>query len=245
MTIKQSVIAVEVSGNRKVGKCSTTYASQASCHSDCPLKNNGCYAEVSRVGVHTHRLNRNTRALKNINKLSQAQLSYRLAREEARQIRQLTGERKLRVHVVGDAATVTAAKIVGKAMVEHEQKHGKPAWTYSHSWRHVPAEAWQGARVLASCESVDQVTQARRMGHKGIALIVPAHHTHKVYETAGINVIPCPAQFFDNGHRRTTCEQCGVCQNINMLAATNRVVGFQPDGHTESRVLTIIREKNT
>ena len=60
------VIVVENSGDRKLsdGKglgVSATYAPQQTCPQTCPLMKNGCYAEVGRVGLHTHRLNAQTR----------------------------------------------------------------------------------------------------------------------------------------------------------------------------------------
>src|SRR5262245_20215952 len=52
------VRAVENSENAKTGLVSATYASQESCPADCPFRGAGCYAEGSRVGFHTRRLNR-------------------------------------------------------------------------------------------------------------------------------------------------------------------------------------------
>jgi hypothetical protein len=217
-----------------------TWVTQESCHIDCPLKKNGCYAEIGRAGLHTHRLNNRAVKVAASSGLTPSKFKEALAREEARQIRQLVEPRKLRVHVVGDCATKTSARIVGKAMVDYERRTGKPAWTYTHSWRRIPRADWRGARVLASVHSTSQVYQARKEGYEAAALTIAPTESHKAYVKDGLRVIPCPAQFFDNGNRRTTCEQCGICQNVEKLASTNSVVGFQPDGSTKPRLLRVI-----
>lgn len=231
-----AVLVVERSGDRKLThnrNISATWAAQHTCHSDCPLQQNGCYAELHRAGLHTHRLNRRAAQLR----VSLKQLRLRLALEEALGIFKLTGKRKLRVHVVGDCATAQTAGIVGKAMVAHEQKHGKPAWTYTHSWRRFGPKAWRGARVLASCESPQQARDAMARGY-AVALIVRPHPTHKVYQYDGLNVVPCPAQMSDV----VTCEDCTLCQNPKMLLNRNLVIGFEPHGAASKRITKLLEE---
>jgi hypothetical protein len=233
-------VVAEKSGNAKLSKnenVSATWVPQVTCHSDCPLKNNGCYAEIGRAGIHTHRLN--AKAYKS--KKGEAALRRQLAKEEAQQIRALTGTRKLRVHVVGDCATADSARIVGRAMVAHEKKYNKSAWTYSHSWRRIHRKNWAGANVLASCERPEQVAEANKQGYAAV-LIVPPHPSNKVYTYGGLNIVPCPAQFTNpDGSRTVTCEHCNLCQMPDQLLAKGLVVGFQPDGITTKRVLKVIQ----
>ena len=233
-------VVAEKSGNAKLSKndnVSATWVPQVSCHSDCPLKKNGCYAEIGRAGIHTHRLN----AKANRTKKGEAALRRQLAKEEARQIRGLTGTRKLRVHVVGDCATADAARLVGRAMVAHQKKHNKLAWTYTHSWRRIHRKNWAGANVLASCEKPEQVAEAQKQGYAA-ALIVPPHPSNKVYTYGGLNIVPCPAQFTKpDGSRTVTCEHCNLCQMPDQLQAKGLVVGFQPDGVTTKRILKVIQ----
>lgn len=236
------VAVVERSGDAKLSKTenvSATWVPQVSCHEDCPLKRNGCYAEIGRAGIQTHRLNGKAYKAKK----GESVLRRLLARQEAAGIRALSGLRKLRVHVVGDCATSLAANIVGRAMVAHQKKHGKAAWTYTHSWRRIARKAWAGANVLASCEKPEQVAEARARGYASV-LIVPPHPTNKVYNYRGVNVIPCPAQFTQNGERTVTCEFCTLCQRPDMLLEKNLAVGFQPDGITTRRILRVIGASN-
>jgi hypothetical protein len=246
------ILAVEKSGDRKLTEhenVSATYAPQPTCPPGCPLLRAGCYAEQGLVGLHTHRLNRKARELA----LTPAKLARLLADEEANLIRtKLTGKRKLRVHVVGDAATRYAARKIGLAMRFHERKHGKVAWTYTHGWKEVPIKSWNGARVLASCHSVGEALEARDRGYRGVALTTVPHPTHRVYQLGSLNVIPCPAQFFRKNRdefvrqgdgkypRLTTCERCSICQRPDELFKRNMVVGFQPDHGSDKRLLKLI-----
>ncbi len=221
------VVVIERSGDRKLSansNVSATWVPQQSCPEDCPLYKNGCYAESFRAGIQTHRLNRQAKKLR----MGLKKLRIKLAKQEAKGIASLSGKRKLRVHVVGDSAGRQEARIVGHAMACYSRRSGHPAWTYTHSWRRVPARAWQAAKVIASCERPEQVAEAKKQGYAAV-LIVPEHPTNKVYSYKGLNILPCPAQFLYNGERKVTCEHCNICQRPEMLKAKNLVVGFQPD----------------
>jgi hypothetical protein len=228
--------------NDKESDVSATYVPQQSCHSDCPLKDNGCYAQEGNVGIHTHKINGKAKAAK----LSERKLRVRLAKTEAAGIRKLDGTKRLRVHVVGDCATADAARTVGRAMAAHQKKHGKEAWTYTHSWRRLGRKAWAGANVIASCENPADVALAHAKGY-ATALVVPPHTTNKVHDYKGVRVIPCPAQFNQQGQklkpgerRAVVCVECNLCPRPDNLLARGLTVGFAPDGVTTGRVLKVI-----
>lgn len=223
---RSPVAVAKVSGNVKVGLVATTSVSQASCPGDCPFLHNGCYAET--VGVqpmHTTRLNS-----------SDTTRPDAIARIEARAIDELPADRKLRVHVVGDCRTVTAAGIVGAAMVRYESRGGYAAWTYTHAWRTVPRSAWQGAGVFASCHTSADVQTARDNGYTGIAIAAAGRHpSRKVYQARDsrgrfvARGVPCPAQFSNATGRRVQCSTCTICQEPDRMAARGLAVVFQPD----------------
>lgn len=254
------VSVTERSGNRKLsrtGNVSSTWVAQDSCPDSCELKgkrgaSGGCYAEVGRSGLHRHRLNREAarrKKSKSANRLA-------LAKLEAAGIRTLSGTRQLRVHVLGDCATPETAAIVGRAMVEHEAKAGKAAWSYTHSWREGVAQPhWQGARILASCKDVKEVQAARAMGY-GTAIIIPPVPSNRAFDYHGERVIPCPAQFGRLGsqivplagrahdaERILTCELCTLCKRPDMLRDRRLSIGFQPDHGTQRRVLQLLEVK--
>lgn len=237
------IIVKERSGDRKLsanGGVSATWAPQSTCPSaehgsaePCPFLGAGCYAETGHSGIHTRR----------INKAAAGRLVESLALQEAEQIvESLSGTRKLRVHVVGDCPTPDSATLIAMAMDAHERKHGQPAWTYTHAWRDVPKDSWLDARVLASCHSAAEAAEAQNRGY-AVALTTPEHPTNKLYQLAGLTVVPCPAQFKHGGTRVVTCEHCTLCQSPDLLREERLVVGFEPDHGTTSQVLQLIRSR--
>ena len=217
----RSPIAVNPrSGNTKTGPVATTSVSQLTCP-PCPLLGNGCYAEdIGMQPMTTRRLNSNAETNRT-----------KVAKLEAHAIDLLKGDRDLRVHVVGDCATVTAARIVGAAMRRYERRSGYKAWTYTHAWQMVPASAWQGARVAASVHSADDVSKARSQGYTMIAMVRSRedgqHPTHKRYRYEGLDVVPCPAQVKDSGvhcyDHASKSRSCDICK------AHSGAVVFQDD----------------
>lgn len=137
-------------------------------------------------------------------------------------------------------------------MVKHEQKRGKPAWTYTHAWKAVPIAAWCGARVLASCHRISEVAKAMMRGYAVALTILPvtsnkAYQVHKDERgrtVAPFTIVPCPAQFKQpNGRRYSTCETCSLCQNTDRLKRDRLVIGFQPDYQTDKKLIPLIRGK--
>jgi hypothetical protein len=226
------VICVERSDDAKLTSyygMSATYVSQASCPPGCALLGAGCYGEHGRVQFHTNRLNASAAAA--------AATPQQLAELEAAAIDRLSGWFKLRTHVVGDCSTVEAAGLVGAAMVRHEARRGRHAWTYTHAWPDVPAAAWRGARVLASCDTGAQLAAARRRGYVGLALIIPPTRSPKAQRRGRLTVIPCPAQFRrPDGTRHSTCDRCQLCADLAAGRHPRTVVGFQPDAQTAAHL---------
>ncbi len=223
------VLTVERTENSKLSDpngsgMSCTYAQQSTCPKDCALLGAGCYAEKGPLNFTTLRLNR-----------APVDTPARLAKIEADQIAQLSGWRRLRVHVVGDARTPAAARIIGEAMNRHTARHNRASWTYTHAWHGVTRADWRGAAVLASCETPTQARQAAARGYP-VALLVPQHKSQQTYDYHGLRVLPCPAQFKTNGQRGTTCERCQICQDPDQLTRRGLVLGFRPDAQTHDKI---------
>ena len=214
-----AAIAVETSTNAKLGPVSATYASQASCPRSCPWYGNGCYAERGQVGWQTRRLNR-----------SRVREAARIADAEARAIDALTGDRLLRLHVVGDARTDAAARLLGAAAQRYARRgnaprHGRKVWTYSHAWRAVSRASWGDAvSVLASVETVKEARQAMRAGYAA-AVVVCAFERQGAYPIDGVTVVPCP-----NQTRGVTCRECGLCRDDERLRRAGLVIAFEAHG---------------
>ena len=133
--------------------------------------------------------------------------------EDGRRIRDLRGSRlmpynvhatrrrMLRLHVVGDCADDAAALIVSAAAARYSARSGQPVWTYTHAWRTVARESWGSVSVRASCETVEQLAEARARGYSG-AIVVAEHVGPKTVD----GITPCPQQT-----KGTTCADCRLC----------------------------------
>jgi len=155
--------------------------------------------------------------------------SIHAARLEAAGIDDIPARRNLRVHVSGDCRNKTAAAIVGAAMVRYERRgkrRGVLAYTYTHAHKapySVPASAWNGARVIASCDSDAAITRARSMGYSGCATVTPeAKPTHN--SNLGLRVL-CP---FESARR--DCDDCMLCAKTDWLGQHNVIVMFPSHG---------------
>jgi len=200
------VTVVEKTGDTKTGPMSVTHAPQLSCPTDCTF-----YPDT----------------IDDISGTDRDVLAITIAQAESDGIDKLSGKSNLRVHVVGDCQTTEAASIVGAAMVRYEQRSGKRAYTYTHAWRDVPYSAWQGARVIASCETTQDINIARdELGYPSAEFTYMEHESRKVFKRDGIKVLPCPNQF----NKEVTCDKCMACANIEMLQDKNLVIGIAGHG---------------
>lgn len=227
--------AIEVSGNRKVGKISVTHAAQGSCPLDCAFLGNGCYAESGMQGMfHTAKMN----------KRGKGKSPAVIARDEAKAIDGLTGKRLMRLHIVGDCSTDYAAMTVSAAAGRYVRRGGFKAsdrrvWTYTHAWRNVRRTSWNRAvSVLASCETEEHIRQARAKGYAS-AIVVESFdgHTGTYTMPEGERVIPCPAQTREHlpEDRQVTCEQCRLCLDGERLLKAGLSIAFAAHSQGERK----------
>ena len=217
------ILAVESSANTKVGNVSATYAPQQTCPKSCPFMGSGCYAESGLVGMQTRKINRMAES-EGLTKLA-------LAKMESTAIRKLSGLRPLRLHVVGDATTNQAAKMLSTAAAGYTAKHGSKVWTYTHAWQNVKRTSWGSVSVLASCESIEAAGIAMLQGYA--AAVVVSEHASGTATIAedGIRIIPCPQQT----GRAANCLECGLCMRADWLHASRSVIQFAAHGPQEKK----------
>ncbi len=221
-------IAVENSENAKLGLVSATYSGQGSCPGRCPFLGCGCYAELGPLGITTRRLNREGGSPRQI------------ALEEAAAIDRLSGDRPLRLHVVGDAKTAETARILGRACSRYRNRgatafRGKKVWTYTHAWRNVPRAAWGASvSVLASVESPWAARKAMEAGY-AVAIVVPWFDGERAQLWDGLTVIPCPWQT-----RGVQCRDCRLCWNDERLLNSGLAIGFAPHGAKKRFVASLL-----
>jgi hypothetical protein len=232
----EPAIFVEKSRNTKISdkkvEVSATYASiKGSCPSSCPLRGDGCYAQVSYVNYTTHRLDRG---------FVEGMRPEAVARVERRAIREgfdggpvpqdgAQGGRDLRMHVSGDARTKRSAAILGDAAREWRERGGGDVWTYTHAWHTVPRECWgEDVSVLGSTEDPKNVEAIREQGYAP-AIVVASHPSDRAYQLEGTDTkwIPCPQQTKD-----IPCTRCRLCFNADSLRDQNRGIAFAAHGAT-------------
>jgi hypothetical protein len=196
---KNGAIFTEVSENAKIGVCSATMVAQVTCPDACPLKGNGCYGESGPLGIHFRRMGKTAGSADDV------------IRAECELIR--AGKNRhlpLRLHVVGDCLTAEHAEWLAEAC----KVRTGPVWTYTHSWRTIPRAAFGAISVMASCESLAQVAQARERGYSA-SLVIPE-------AVQGEGYTLCPSQLTG-----VTCVECRLCLSADRL---KRPVAFGVHG---------------
>jgi len=235
--MSKGAIFVRRSKNNKIGNVSCTYASiKATCPKTCPLKSNGCYGELSYVGIINKRMNRRARQNSPLD----------LARSEAKAIDagyrggKVPAGRMMRMHVAGDSILRRGTRLLASAVKRWQARGGGPVWTFTHSHANVPRSTWGSISVLASIESVSQVEAVREAGYAP-ALVVAEFSSDKAFKVVGSDTvfIPCPAQTKE----KVTCESCRLCTRADWLFATNKGIAFAVHGIRSAalkRHLTVI-----
>jgi hypothetical protein len=134
------------------------------------------------------------------------------------------GGRDLRIHVGGDTPTERSARMLAGAAARWLARGGGAVWSYTHSWRSIPASAFWPISILASVETPGQVLEARARGYAP-ALVVEDFPNGKLpFEVAGTKFIPCPAETVG-----TTCVRCRLCLRDGLFER-NYGIAFQVHG---------------
>lgn len=239
-------IYVEGSKNSKLAGSKPidgTYTSiKATCSPTCPLKiTKTCYGTLSYVGLVNRRMNKRARGGSPL----------ALARAEAKCIDvsynggTVPADRDVRLHISGDSRSIKGTRVLAKAITRWKKRGGRNAFTYTHSWAHVPRKEWGPVSVLASIESTSQVAAARKNGY-ACAIVVSEHLSEKSYSLPGSDVVwvPCPAQTKPGG-KDVHCSDCRLCMKSDYLLSTNRGIAFSVHGIRKNdlkRHLNVINE---
>jgi hypothetical protein len=220
----------KISGSERVD---STYASiEATCPSSCSLKNDGCYAQLSFVGITSNRLN----------KEAVDSSALEVARAEAKAIdnaykgKRIPFATNLRIHVAGDSRTVKGSKLINSAVGRWKKRGGANCWSYTHAWKNVPRSTWSNVSMLASVSSVKEAEAAREKGYAP-AIVVGEFTNSKAFTLPGSDVkfIPCPAQT-EPGGKRVGCSDCKLCFNADRLYKGNFGIAFEAHGVRKNNI---------
>lgn len=236
----KGAIYVSDSGNTKImgsQKVDATYAAiKQTCPDTCSLKNEGCYAQTSFVGMINTRMERE----------AGEETPLQVARAEANAIDnsynggKVPAGRAMRLHVAGDSRTVTGTRVINKAVGRWKNRGGGDCWSYTHAWRHVPRSEWSNVSILASVADTSEVEEAKEQGYAP-AIVVGEHPSDKAYALAGSDIkwIPCPAQT-----REVGCSDCRLCFNADRLFNGGFGIAFAAHGVKKNNVkrrLTVVQ----
>jgi hypothetical protein len=214
--------AVKRSANHKTGPVAVTYTPVYSCPKICPFLNNGCYAQSGNCAWTVNSLNQNATISKKTRPVD-------IAVAEAEAIRQLPGDKPLRLHVFGDCRTPLAAEIVAAACHEYKQIDNQPVWTYTHAWRTIPRSKWGGISVLASCENLEEAAHASARGYA--VCLVRKKQFNRLFYYKGFNMTPCKEMTAG-----IQCNKCKLCFDDARLRKYNKAICFFPHGARSRRV---------
>lgn len=217
---------IEGSNNKKLSgetKLDCTYVSLSTCSSNCPFKNNGCYAELSFTAIHVNKLNQEAKNLPLV----------QIARQEAYAIDHcynggsIPNNTDLRLRVSGDCRTITGTKLINNACGRWKDRGGRNIFSYTHCWDIILREQWNNVSMLASIDSIDQVEFAKQNGYAP-ALVVSEHKDTKAYYINGSDVkwVPCPAQTKEN----ISCSTCRLCMKADWIFENNMGITFKAHG---------------
>ncbi len=202
--------AIEITRAAKIEGCSATYISQTTCSPRCAFLNNGCYGESGPVSW-----NRPDKAREIDPK--------EVADQEVRQIKQLSGMRPLRLHVIGDAADEDHARKLAEAAEIFSSKADMPVFTFTHNWREIPKEAWGDISVLASCETTKDGLLAEKLGY-AVAIVRPDKPGRPNLDKE-TRELPCVHET-----RGRSCLQCGLCMDAEHLFSQRIWIRFTAHG---------------
>lgn len=224
--IMKGAIYVSDSGNTKImgsKKVDATYASiKSSCPTDCALMGEGCYAQLSYVGMTSRRLDEEADGFSPL----------QVARSEAQAIDNaynggnIPYGRDMRLHVAGDSRTIKGTRILNKAVARWKERGGNDCWSYTHAWKKVPRREWSNVSMLASVSNVHEAYECWAQGYAP-AIVVEEHLSDKAYllDQSDTKWIPCPAQT-----RGVGCSDCRLCFDADRLRKDNFGIAFAAHG---------------
>tara|TARA_Y100000034_G_C6861999_1_gene392438 strand:- start:64 stop:729 length:666 start_codon:yes stop_codon:yes gene_type:complete len=201
---------VAQSNDKKTGKVIVSYSPKETCPDSCSLKEGGCYAwglfYLNKLGKDIANGARELRSL---------QKAFKDRRADCKIVRhRVAGD------IVGDVeGTLEECSFVEQA--------GLINVGYTHAWRE---EASQPLKKFfrASCQSIEEVFEARRMGW-GASLIVNDGVPKVMTLSNGEKAIKCPARYGVAGKQDITCNTCTLCKVTDKTI--NKTIMFEIHGN--------------
>lgn len=219
---------------------SSTYVSIAkTCPSSCEFKDNGCYVQAGPTKL----------AAEALDAAAEGWTALEVIRAEADAIDRTfprgvpqdgaRGGRDLRLHVGGDVSCSRGAAELAVAAKAWRDRGGGDVWSFTHKWRTVESAAWgPWISVLASCDSIADVSRAWTRGYAPAVVVRSFPHGHKAWRAGRFTFVPCPVE----AGAQTTCATCRLCMSDIRLRSSRLVIAFAEHGPGRVRRLPIVAE---
>lgn len=215
----------------------STYVSIAStCPDSCAFKASGCYAKAGATHLTMAGLDRAALGLVALDvTLAEAAAIDALCPRGVPQDG-AKGGRDLRLHVGGEVSCTKGARALAAAVERWLGRGGGAAWSFTHRWRTIPREAWGRISVLASCESMDDVTAATARRY-ACAVVVPRFpNGQRPFGFAGRRAIPC----LNEAGTGLTCAQCRICLKDHAVLERGDLIAFAAHGRDDEDAAAVV-----
>jgi len=236
-----AVIWTAKSSNRKTGPMPVSTTSAETCPTDCPLKRNGCYAEMGNLGFLWRALGEHgphAAWMNGVAKVRSTDWQGLCAHVAA-----LPDGTLWRHNQAGDLPHKSGKIDRAKLLQLTKANRGKRGFTYSH---HNVLQSLHNARLIQAATlagftinlSANNLAHADALADAGIAPVVAVLPREiagnvEVRTPAGRRVVVCPATYRDE----VNCRSCGLCQ----VAARGVIVGFPAHGAAAKRASEVAR----
>lgn len=212
------------SGNRKVGPIPVSTTEEASCPTECPLKDKDCYARFGPLGMHWRKVGEGGRG--------DNWTAF------CNRVRQFVVGQLWRHNQAGDLPQRKDGKIHrGKAMQLSRASQHTNGWTYCHydmTDAHNQAVVRDmnknsGMTVNLSADSLTEADEYVKLDAGPVVVTLPKDAPHRGNKTPeGLPIVVCPAQTQDD----MSCDQCRLCQ----VKERKSIVGFLAHGTASKRL---------
>lgn len=208
--------------------CASTYVSiEATCSDSCSFKRgsdgkpNGCYVDADSF-MH--------RAMLALDAGAKGKSGREVIAEEVREIDRAwpkgipqdgaRGGRDLRLHIGGDVPDEWSARLLAGAAARWIARGGGRVWSYTHSWKKIPVEAWWPISIFASVETPADADLARRRGYLPAAVVSDFPNGKRTFRFGDGELLPCPAETLQKN-----CVGCRACLEPTRYGIAFRVHG--------------------
>ena len=209
------------SGNTKTGPIPVSTTIAESCPDVCPLKKNGCYADIGPLAWQWRKVETVGDTWSEFcEKISKLRSGAFWRHNQAGDLLHYAG-------IIDDRALSMLVKA----------NKGKLGFTYTHHDMQIEANRVAvskanvyGFTVNLSANNLVHADELMDYGIAPVASVVSLDHPKLSYTPAGHKVIVCPATYRDD----VTCDSCRLCQRVDR----NCIVAFPVHGVTKRKAAT-------